>query len=222
MALVSFRHGLVFVKTAKTAGTSIETDLSQRLEDAAIVTPILPPEPGHVARNYLGPDGVPLFRNHMPATQIRAQIGAERFDAMTRICVEREPVEKCISHFHMLRNSSLHNADGSYRKSWAEYVEDGKFPDSVAVYTERRGAARVSLMTHILRYDRLAQDLPPLLDALGIPGFVLRARAKAEYSRNRLVLPADVTAQQRARIYDAFADTLQVCGFDWNSGAPGA
>lgn len=105
MALVSFKYGLVFVKTAKTAGTSIETDLSQRLEDNAIVTPVIPPEPGHVARNYLGPDGTPAFRNHMPARQIRALIGAERFNAMTRICVEREPVEKCISQFHMLRNA---------------------------------------------------------------------------------------------------------------------
>ncbi|KAA8609000.1 hypothetical protein [Salipiger aestuarii] len=217
MALVSFRHGLVFVKTAKTAGTSIETDLSQRLEEAAIVTPILPPEPGHVARNYLGPDGTPAFQNHMPATQIRALIGADRFDSMTRICVEREPVEKCISQFHLLRNSPLHNPDGSYRKSWDAYVEDGKFPNSVAAYTEICDGVRVSLMTHILRYDRLAQDLPPLLDKLGIPDFVLRSRAKADYSRNVLVTPADVSPAQRARIYNAFRDSLRVCGFDWQA-----
>jgi hypothetical protein len=46
MALVSFKYNLVFVKTQKTAGSSIEVDLGARLEESAVVTPVYP-EPKH-------------------------------------------------------------------------------------------------------------------------------------------------------------------------------
>lgn len=215
MALISFKYRFIFVKTTKTAGTSIETDLSQRLEDEAIVTPIIPAEDGHVARNYLDEAGEPLFFNHMPASLIRDRLGEQTFGQMTRICVEREPVEKCISHFHMLRNSAIHNPDGAYQHSWADYVAEKKFPNDVFRYSENRDGQRVSMMTHILRYDRLSQDLPALLADLGIPDFHLTTRAKSEYSRNRLISPEQVTPEQRATIYEAFAPSLRVSGIDW-------
>lgn len=217
MALISFKYRLIFVKTAKTAGTSIETDLSQRLEDAAIVTPILPPEPGHVARNYQSDTGEALYFNHMPATLIRDRLGADLFNSMTRICVDREPVERCISHFHMLRNSTLHNPGGAYQHSWADYVAEGDFPTDMERYCDMRDGNPVSLMTHILRYDRLDSELPALLDSLGIPDFRLTARAKSDYSKNRLISVSDVTPDQRATIYDAFAPSLRVSGIDWSA-----
>jgi hypothetical protein len=50
--IVSHKHRFIFVKTRKTAGTSIEVALSQIAGDDAIVTPIDPPEPRHDPRNY--------------------------------------------------------------------------------------------------------------------------------------------------------------------------
>lgn len=217
MAIISFRYGFVFVKTTKTAGTSIEVELSKVAGPDDVVTPVLPPEPGHVARNYTDTAGNTLFYNHMPAGRIREIIGADRFDEMTVFCVEREPVEKCISHFHMQRNSSLHNPDGAYQLSWAEFVEAGRFPVDLHKYAEGPPGARRLIVDQILRYDRLDYDLPALMARFGIEDFALRARAKAEYSRNRLVRPGDVTADQRARIYDAFAETLEVSGIRWEA-----
>jgi len=50
--IVSHKHRFIFIKTRKTAGTSIEVALSQIAGDDAIVTPIDPPEPQHAPRNY--------------------------------------------------------------------------------------------------------------------------------------------------------------------------
>lgn len=219
MTIISFRHGFVFVKTRKTAGTSIEADLSPRVELLAVVTPLSPPVPGHRPRNHLGPDGARLFSNHMPATAIRDRLGAGRFDAMFRFCVERDPVDKCISHFHMLRNSALHNPDGAYRLTWREYVEDGRFPIDLDKYTERRDGRRRLLVDRVLRYDRLNTDLPALMDTLGIPGFALKTRAKSDYSRNILIRRDQVTAAERRRILEAFAPTLDATGLDWEAPA---
>ncbi|MBY6172536.1 hypothetical protein KUV68_24530 [Mameliella alba] len=216
MTIVSFRYNLVFIKTAKTAGTSIEVDLSRRVEESAIVTPIIPAMPGHRPRNWGGDPEAPVYYNHMPATRLRALLGTAWFDRMTRFCVEREPVEKCISHFHMLRNSPAHSRGGEL--SWADYIAAGEFPVDLHRYSELRNGHRRLLVDRVLRYDRLAEDLPALLAGQGIEGFRLTARAKSEYSANRLITAAEVTDEQRARIHAAFADTLALTGIDWDAG----
>ncbi|MDJ0820540.1 MAG: hypothetical protein QNJ09_01860 [Paracoccaceae bacterium] len=215
MAIVSFRHKLIFVKTAKTAGTSIEIDLSQRVEEDAIVTPIFPAAPGHRARNWQDADGQPRFWNHMSAAEIRDRLGAAVFDEMRCICVEREPVEKCISYFHMLRNSPDH-APG-YDLDWAGFVAAGDFPINLDIISEQHGTGRHLLVTDVLRYDRLDRDLPALLAAQGIADFQLTARAKSGYSAQRLIAPDEVTADQRAQIYAAFHETLALTGIDWSA-----
>lgn len=215
MTIISFKHCLVFIKTTKTAGTSIEADLSARVEDEAVVTPIYPPVSGHVPRNYLDGGETQIFYNHMPATEIRDRLGAERFENMLSFCIEREPVEKCISHFHMLRNSPLHNQDGTYQKSWSEYVEVGAFPNDLKKYSDIRDGKRRLIVDRVLRYERLSTALPALLAECGIMGFSLTSRAKSEYSRNRLVSVADVAPSEHKRIYDAFGESLEITGIDW-------
>lgn len=215
MTVISFKHRIVFIKTTKTAGTSIEADLSSFVEDEAVVTPVYPAISGHAPRNYLDHAGEQIFYNHMPGTEIRKRLGVEQFENMLSFCVEREPVEKCISHFHMLRNSPLHNKDGKYQKSWSEYVEAGGFPNDLKKYTDIRDGKRRLIADRVLRYDRLNRELPDLLAECGIAGFSLTSRAKSEYSRKRLISTAEVTPSERKRIYDAFSDVLEVIGIDW-------
>lgn len=215
MAIVSFEHKLVFVKTQKTAGTSIEVDLSQNVEPGAIVTPILPAVAGHVARNYCDATGTPIFFNHMSAAQLRDRLGEPQFSGMLRFCVEREPVEKCISHFHMLRNSAYHRAD--FADTWDRYCEMGSFPVDLDRYSTEQGYRRVLLVDHVLRYDALTMQLGQIMNHVGLPHFRLTARAKSEYSQKCVISPEHVTPAQRAKIYGAFAQSLDVTEIDWSA-----
>jgi hypothetical protein len=52
--IVSHEHRFIFLKTRKTAGTSIEMALARIAGDDAIVTPVQPPEEGHRPQNHLG------------------------------------------------------------------------------------------------------------------------------------------------------------------------
>src|ERR1700682_2469961 len=52
--IISHKYKLIFIKTAKTAGTSIEVFLSKQCGPMDIVTPIAPPIEGHQPRNYQG------------------------------------------------------------------------------------------------------------------------------------------------------------------------
>lgn len=105
MAVVSHKYGFIFVKTGKTAGTAIEVSLSQICGAEDVLTPVQPKEPMHKPRNYKAVPGD--FWNHMPAKKIRALIGAERFEMYHKFCVEREPVDKCLSQYAMLKRSPI-------------------------------------------------------------------------------------------------------------------
>ncbi|WP_412552908.1 hypothetical protein [Shimia sp. MIT1388] len=212
MAIISFKHNFIFIKTNKTAGTSIEVDLSRIAGDDAIVTPIFPPEPGHSPRNFEDKNGEPLYYNHMPARLIRQRLGAKRFNAMFKFCVEREPVEKCISQYHMLRNSEAHNAEEPYTLSWDEFVKAEKFP----VNTGKFAINKVKVVDRILRYDTLPGSLERLMNNLGVVGFTLTSKAKSTYSKKVLVKPEDVTAEQRAIIERRFKQSVKLSGINWS------
>jgi hypothetical protein len=149
----------------------------------------------------------------MTATAIRKALGTQAFDGMYRFCVEREPVDKCISHFHMLRNSTAH---GTYDSTWDEYCREGRFPVDVGKYTERRNGALRLLVDRVIRYDRLEQELAEVMETVGVSDFKLRTRAKSNYRARTLVRREDVTPQQKALIQAAFQPTLDATGIDWD------
>lgn len=208
MALVSFKYNIVFVKTQKTAGSSIEVDLGARLEESAVVTPIYPEPKHHIARNFETDAGV--FYNHMSAREIRDLIGETRFAQMYKFCVERDPIAKCLSHYHMLRNSSYHNPAGEYRLSWDKYIENGSFPLDIDKYTETVCGNRKVIVDKILRYETLATELPALLEQKGIADFTLQASEKSEYSKRVLVNRSEVTKKQCDAILSAFSETQAI------------
>ncbi len=213
MTIVSFQHNFIFFKTTKTAGTSIEVDLSKIAGDDAVVTPIVPPEPGHLPRNYRDPDGEDLFSNHMRAALVRKQLGPKVFDSMFKFCVEREPIQKCISQFHMLRNSPLHSKNGAFDLSWDDYVRVGKFPLDTGKYSIKKQ----KVVDRILRYDQLPGALETLMTELGVADFKLTARAKSSYSNNVLITHSEVSAEQRKIIYDRFRESLKISEIDWET-----
>src|SRR2546423_13120506 len=52
--IISHKHRFIFIKTGKTAGTSIEVFLSQHCGPDDIVAPIYPHVETHVPRNFAG------------------------------------------------------------------------------------------------------------------------------------------------------------------------
>ncbi len=207
--ILSWRHNFLFLKTVKTAGTSIEADLAGLVEDDAIVTPITPPIEGHAPRNFAHPKG--NFVNHMRASDVRDRIGAEAFAGLFKFCIEREPVSKCISHFHMLKRAQATAAQYA-DVSWDDYCWAGNFPVEILRYAEPAGAGFRLLVDRVLPYESMEQDLPELLQARGVEGFSLQTRAKSEFSHARMVTEDDVTDAQRKTIYGAFRKSLKLHG----------
>lgn len=102
--LISHRKQFIYTKTAKTAGTSVESYFEKYCMPEGEWTPLHDRE-SHVStagiigwRGSNRPKSEPWF-HHMPAKMIKAQIGDEIWNRYFKFCVVRNPFDKAVSAF---------------------------------------------------------------------------------------------------------------------------
>ncbi len=204
--IISHKFKFIFIKTVKTAGTSIEVDLNKILGESDVATPIFPKVSGHEAQNFeYKKFGLftKRFRNHMGAAEVKEIVGGRVFNNYFVFCVEREPLDKCISWYSMIKNSPDHNS-GNENLSWENYVEMKDFPVDTGKYTDNYGAL---LVDKILKYENLPEELNAVGEMLGFK-LDLRARAKAGFRQD-----IEVLESHKKIIYDAFSSSNQFTGY---------
>ena len=199
--IISHKYKFIFIKTTKTAGTSIEVFLSGHCADEDIVTPIIPAVDGHRPRNYESG----RFFNHISGAEIRERIGPEVWDGYFKFCFERNPWDKVLSHYHMLRA----RAGGELMLD--QYFRAGGYPRDTTKYLDKD---RRILVDRICRYEDLTEELSAVCSQLGMPfSGQLQPRAKSEYRTDRRHY-RDVLSTEQARIVsEQFAFEIAEFGY---------
>lgn len=164
--ILSHRHRFIFIKTTKTAGTSLETYLSRWCGDDDVVTPFGVPEPGHQPRNHAG------FYNHMSAAEIQARIAPAVWSDYFKFCFERNPWDKVVSMYFFHRKRF-----GPPELTFDEFLKSGAIPVDNPKY---RIQGQV-VVDHIGRYEALADDLAAICRRLALPPPEELPRAKGQY-----------------------------------------
>jgi hypothetical protein len=226
--ILSHKHKFIFIKTAKTAGTSIEVFLSKQCGPDDILTPIEPPIAGHRPRNYLGSiNPIPeilerprkivsilrhvitsreKFYRHMPALEIQAQVSRDVWNSYFKFCVERNPWDKVLSHYHM------HVAREGGPASFDDYLTRRRFPINYFRYTDHSG--QKIIVDRVLRYEDLTSELAEVFSQLGIPfNGTLGVSAKSEYRSDRRPYQEVYNESQRQIVAEAFANEIQLHGY---------
>jgi len=193
--IISHKYRFIFIKTIKTAGTSIEAWLSPHCGPEDVFTPIVPPEAGHEARNYQG------FYNHMSAWKIREAVEPDIWKGYFKFCVERNPWDKTVSDFCMA------NERAGSRYQFADYFRRGRFCSSWELYTDVDGSL---LVDRVLRYEQLDQQLGEVFLQLGIPWQgQLNVWAKSGYRTDRKPYQQWYTQEQAAMVGKVFAEEIR-------------
>jgi Sulfotransferase family len=223
--IISHQHRFVFVKTRKTAGTSIEVFLSQIAGADAVVTPLLPEVPGHVARNYEkldnplraavlrarqrqlpgGRDRHPAYFNHIPARSIRKRLGRRRFDSYFTFCFERNPWEKAVSRYYFAHGRG--EFDGSFR----EFVlQRGHLESDFGLYSFDGETVGVDFVG---RYERLEEDLGSVVSRLGLDHDFSLTREKGNYRPRDATVDALFDDEMSLRIEQFYAREIRAFGY---------
>lgn len=199
--VISHKYKFIFIKTQKTAGTSIEVFLSTVCGPEDILTPIIPHVEPHVARNHDG------YRNHMPGHEIRALVGEDVWSSYFKFCVERNPWDKTISHYCMTR------ARSAGELSFDQYLADNKIPVDFSKYTAPPHSSEI-IVDRILRYESLSEDLAAVFGELDIPfSGNLGIRAKSEYRTDRRPYAEVYTPAQAERVRQLFSREIVHHGY---------
>lgn len=224
--IISHRHRFVFVKTVKTAGTSIEIMLSQFCGPSDVITAISPEDeairrqlgfPG--AQNYSipfrgfglrdwgrlllrGRQPTPLA-NHAAATRIRGCLGGRRWRTYLTFCVERNPWDKVLSLWHFAgRPGTLHDFIMSPRltrlSSWRRYTDRDRV-----------------IVDRILRYENLQAELQSVIDTLGLKWDGALPRAKAGFRTDRRPYWEVLTPAEGQRIAEVFAKEIALFNYSF-------
>jgi hypothetical protein len=86
--IISHKYKFIFIKTFKTASTSVEAYFSQYAGSNDILTPITPLVAGHQPQNQAG------FFNHMSCKVIKKLINSIIWKSYFMFCIEKNPFAK--------------------------------------------------------------------------------------------------------------------------------
>ena len=200
--LLSHKYKFIFIKTKKTAGTSVEIELSKLMSEQDIVTPIKPNHPEHFPRNFIH-NGKRLF-NHIMIADLMKIFPETIFRDYYKFCIEREPVDKCVSDYFMHKNSPYHNKTKK-ELTWDEYINFRNFPIDTDKYTDKDNKLCVN---KIIRYENLEEELTKISKKLDFPFNGINVRAKSGFRENLFVSNKD-----REIIYEEFYYSNKFTGY---------
>lgn len=227
--IISHKYHFIFIKTRKTAGTSIEIFLSQVCGPEDALTPIRPPMPPHQPRNHRGfwnplPEMLHAasnaqrlalwqdfrqrrkFYNHIPARTLRQRLPAEIWSDYFTFCVERNPWDKTLSHYAMV------NQRAGDALTFDDYLNGSLFCTDFEKYADKDGQLMVD---EVLRYESLMDDLGRVFQDLGIPfAGDLGVRAKSDYRKDRRPYQEVYSEKQRDFVARLFAREIAL--FDYH------
>lgn len=168
--LISHKHQFIYTKTAKTAGTSVESyferfcmaegewSQSHGRDEYQSETGVI---------GYRGPERPEgtLWFNHMSAREIKDLIGVDVWEDYYKFCVIRNPYEKCISAFyyfgenHMDPSSNLNAA----RTLFCEFLKSTPPIDCDKYLIKKK-----ICLDYFIRYENLQADLERVCRRLGV------------------------------------------------------
>ena len=226
--IISHKYGFIFIKTEKTAGTSIEIALSKYCEDDDVITPIGPdsekirkklgyrgPQNYHIPfRMYSVRDWIAYgfrrkrvsFFNHAGARFIQRHIPVEVWGSHFKFCFERNPWDKVVSWYYFQHPSGPRPSISSFIQSGGADTIRGF--DLYAIYGQ-------IVVDKVFFFEQLDQDLEEVGRLLGLPGPIQLPRAKTDHRSDRRPYRDILSEQDRARICRVYSREIEAFGYEY-------
>ena len=227
--IISHKHRFIFLKTNKTAGTSIEIALSEFCGEKDIITPISSKD--EQIRKSLGIRGPQnykfpfsqyflgnwrrlfnkrkrrLFYNHICASKVKGLIGEEVWNGYYKFCFERNPWDRVISlYYHQTKEP---------RPSISEVIQSGRLSVlkkrgfEVYIIDGKLAVDRVYL------YEDLNNEIQRISKRFGFPHQPNLPQAKANYRIDKRHYREILSEEESLEISNIFAQEIELFGYEY-------
>ena len=183
--IISHKHKFIYIKTFKTASSSMESFLTSFCGPDDIITETFPAARKHravQAQNFRVTDHPklpkrPLWRkligkperyyhqsvgywDHMPGWQARQYIGEDIWNSYFKFSFERNPWDRQVSFFKFKHRNKdeLSSFENSFKR------KDKWFVDNYGLYSQAGDVA----VDFLGRYENLAEDFATVLERIGL------------------------------------------------------
>ena len=180
--IVSHSHKFIFIKSAKTAGTSLEAALSHYCSGSDVVTPlgdfsINRDEKGQWVHKAMNAGD---FQQHDWGVTVRDRVGPEIWNGYFKFSIARNPWDRVVSLFtwKARNNPELQPKPHFYnrlgvpfdefretRKLFADFVKTGSWKTNDRFYIIDDELC----VDFIIRYERLTDDTLEVCHKIGVP-----------------------------------------------------
>lgn len=224
--IINHRYRFIFLKTRKTAGTSMEIALSKFCGHGDVISPIrgaderIRSELGYRGpqnhraplRLYDAEDWLRLLRKrkrkrlaHAGALFARRFAGEEVWNGYFKFCFERNPFDKAISRYYWRTRPP--------RPPIADFLASRhrRFLSDWNIYTLDECVA----VDFVGRFENLTADLEKIAERLGLPEPLELPRAKGDTRTNRDHYSQVLDGRARALIERVCAREIREFGYQW-------
>jgi len=228
--ILSHRYKFIFIKTNKTAGTSLEIALSKYCGERDVITPISP-EDERIRRELgcRGPQNCPIpfsqytlrdwgrrvflgkklqFYNHMGAREIKRFVSEGVWDEYFKFCFERNPWDRVVSRYYwVLQNEP--------NLSISDFIKHGG-----ADMNKKRGFQLYTVggkivVDKVALYENLDQELEEIAIRLGLPEKPVLPQAKSGYRKDRRHYSDLLSDEDKAVVSRLFAEEIAYLGYEY-------
>jgi len=217
--ILSHKHKFIFLKTQKTAGTSIEIALSRFCGERDIITPISPDD--EVLRKELGYRGPQNYRlkrkdggkfelyNHVHARKIHKIFGDRVWRTYYKFCVERNPWDKILSWYFYVNQKEP-------RPSLSEFIQAGHGnlvggAGGFDIYSNNGDI----VVDRVCLYENLDEEMKYIEKKLNLPEGLELPRAKSTYRKEKRHYRELLSEQDRLKISRVFAREIAYLGYKY-------
>ena len=228
--IISHEHKFIFLKTTKTAGTSIEIALSAYCGPKDIITPIsLADEKTRTILGFRGPQNyiIPFanysfsdmvyflirgkrrqYHNHIAAKLVRRFIGEGMWQDYFKFCFERNPWDRAVSQYYWRR------AEGTPH-TFSEFIDSRNLKS-----LREKGFGLYAMdgevvVDRICLYENMAEELAYISERLQLPGKLELPRSKSSSRKNKEQYRDIFNRTDREKVADLFAEEIKMLEYEF-------
>ncbi len=223
--IVSYSKNFIFIKTKKTAGSTVEAVLATGCAKSDIVT--------HPSVKYIGLDPTELggkhrfdievdedieskrygrkrgdFYNHMSAEELSQKMESAFWAGALKLTVERHPYEKVVSQTYY-RLNKRQRTNGDFDKHLDRMVRKGDY-----VGFERWSIAGKSIIDEFIRQETLQADMARIGERLGITMPAELPRLKSRSRIDRRPAREILNDEQKQIVFERCRQEFEILGYE--------